>query len=71
MWRRDSIRLYNTIKINNENHRYLHIQKVINKKPHRGNLISYYIFYAHYNYYNDSSDTDIDDVVHYRDEYNE
>jgi hypothetical protein len=71
--RRGAYRIWNAIPINSDNNRtrYLHIQKVVNKIPYYGHLISYYTYSAYYNSYNDSSDTDIDDDVHDRFEYNE
>ena len=64
-----SIEILPRLEINSP--RYLLIQKVVNKNPHYGNIMSYYVWKNTNDSYNDSSDTDIDDNVHDRDEYNE
>jgi hypothetical protein len=75
LWRYGSVRFHVSIEIlprlEINSPRYLLIQKVVNNKPHRGNIMSYYVWKNTNGNYNDSSDTDIDDPVHDRDEYNE
>ena len=50
---------------------YLHIQKVVNNRPHHGNIMSYYAWKSTYDHYNDSSESDVDDNYYDKDEYNE